>query len=279
MKLPDFKTFAPFNKLRKKMGADNLGKFDINFSWKPLSETELSQLQNTGIDVDASEIKFLHDKTIRYRDRRVLVYIRDVKNYRDKISLPKFHIALCSTLEQMRKENRFNSRYVVSTKSDGKFVVNIPKASGFDPKDISLDVCKNCLRELNFNNYINDPYRAFKAFKLTDFFARYACTPLHITPNETDRTAPINQYPPDWELLSLTYKESMNWECEICLIDLSESKLKRFLHTHHINGNTYNCRPSNLKALCVKCHANEPLHAHMKKLSSFKEFIKLSTLK
>lgn len=269
MKLPDFAEFVPFNELRKKIGSKDLGTFDLKFNWKPMTASEVEELATQGLDVDKDEIKFLSDGTLAYRNKRILIYIRDIKSHRGEEKLPKFHIANCSTLEYMRSANRFHSRYVVATRTDGYFAVN---RYGYIKAEVKLFVCKNCLSELNFNNFNEDRIKAFKVFSLEDFFTRYTCSPVLVAPRETDRTAPIDKYPADWNQKSLDYRKSVKWKCEGCGIDLSRKELREFLHVHHINGNTYNCRPSNLKALCIDCHSKEPLHDHVRDLPSFKKF-------
>ncbi len=62
----------------------------------------------------------------------------------------------------------------------------------------------------------------------------------------------ISNYPPDWEIIKTNYRNSVNWICEKCGINLFE--YRRLLHTHHINGVKSDCSQSNLKALCLKCH-------------------------
>lgn len=269
MKLPDFSEFVPFNKLRKDMGAKNLGTFDLNYNWKPITASEVKELATQGLDVDKDKIKTLPDGSLVYKNKRILVYIRDVKSYKGEETLPKFHIADCSTLKTMNSMNRFNSRYVVATRTDGYFVV---RKNGFLKPEVKLFVCKNCLSELNFNNFNEDKWSAFKNFSLEDFFIRYTCSPVLIAPRETDRTALINEYPHDWKQKSRDYRKSVEWKCEKCGIDLSKKELRQFLHAHHINGNQYYSQPSNLKALCIDCHSKELFHAHMRDLPDLKKY-------
>jgi hypothetical protein len=111
------------------------------------------------------------------------------------------------------------------------------------------------------------------SLELNDFFIRYSCSPIRKVSLETNRTAPLNVYPTDWNQKSIKYKNIVNWKCEKCNIDLSGHK--RFLHTHHKNGNTYENGPSNLEALCIRCHANQHNHSHLRKNPDYKEYIKL----
>jgi len=278
MKLPDFSTFLPFNNLRAKMGADRLGEFDLTLNWEIISMEEVAQLQEEGIDVEAKDIRFLNDGTIAYKNRRVLLYIRDWKLDNDRNSLPRFHIVGCSTLEQMIRHNRFQ-RYVVATRTDGIFKINLINSSTGSvlKKDQELDVCKNCLWKLNYNNYKGDRVTAFKTFALEEFFVRFACSPITVTPLETDRTAPLSVYSKDWNKMSKEYKKRANWRCERCGRDFGGRKTK-FLQAHHKNGNTFDNRPSNIEVLCIICHSKEPYHGQLKQFPLYKEYEEESSL-
>jgi hypothetical protein len=67
----------------------------------------------------------------------------------------------------------------------------------------------------------------------------------------------------EWNKISFKYKERCGWKCEKagCGLDLSSKSNRRFLQVHHINGNTFDCRPSNLIALCINHHSEEPDHS------------------
>jgi hypothetical protein len=41
---------------------------------------------------------------------------------------------------------------------------------------------------------------------------------------------------------------------------------------HHISSNKFDCRPENLRCLCIRCHANQPNHGQLRLLPEYKEF-------
>jgi hypothetical protein len=274
MKLPDFLEFKPFNDIRREMGAHELGEFSLNLNWEEISLEEVAILEKEGIDVDVSDLKFLNDGTIAYKNRRVLLYIRDWKIHGNYSSLPKFHISHCSTLEDMIRQGRFK-RYVVSTRTDGIFNFNLIQSNENQVynREEKLDVCKNCLKYLNYNDYSSDRYKAFETFDLNEFFARFACSPIKTTPLETDKTAPLSVYPDDWNARSIAFKNAANWICHRCKKDFSGGKSK-FLHSHHKDGNTFDNRPSNIEVLCIFCHSKEPYHGQLRGHAHYKEYIK-----
>ena len=141
-------------------------------------------------------------------------------------------------------------------------------------REEKLDVCKNCLSQLNYNDYRKNRHSAFKTFDLNEFFVRFACSPIKVTPLETDRTAPLNVYPNDWNARSTAFKEAANWICKKCKKDFSGNKSK-FLHSHHKDGNTFDNRPSNIEVLCILCHSKEHYHSQLKGHTHYKEYMKL----
>src|SRR5437870_1810700 len=110
MKLPDFLNFDPFNQLRSAMIADALSDFNFTSKSNALTYEELERLANAGIEIDLKEVRVLSDGTLAYKDSRVLLYIRDISDYRGDRqgtdNLSKFHVSDCSTLKDMRERNR-----------------------------------------------------------------------------------------------------------------------------------------------------------------------------
>ncbi len=70
-----------------------------------------------------------------------------------------------------------------------------------------------------------------------------------------------NEYCPDWSEISKAYRASTSYRCEICDINLSDSR--HLLHVHHINGDKSNCDSSNLQAECLYCHSQNVGHSHI----------------
>ena len=141
MKLPDFKNDEALNRLLQEMGASLI-------PWVP----EIDQLVEAGIDVSPDDITTASNGTLEYKGRTVAVYIRDQQvSSDDPESLCKFHVADCLTLKAMRSAGRYE-RYVVATRTDGKFIVNFLNRGGYRGER-RLYVCKHCLTRLNDKNY------------------------------------------------------------------------------------------------------------------------------
>lgn len=222
------------------------------------------QLETIGIEVeDLSELTPLEDHTLVYKGERVILYIRDVREVEDISKLPKFHVAHCSTLQGMIRSGR-KRRYVVSQKESNIFSLNFMNGNTIRKAEHPLDVCKNCLDILNWEGYIktwtlNQKNDCVSQFEVKKFFEKY---PRKLVNNGYLREdSPLNRYPSNWMLISKRYRESKRWACEECGVNFFNNK--DLLHTHHINGQKNNCHYSNLKALCIGCHAKQPLHEHM----------------
>lgn len=283
MKLPDFTNHAGLNQLRERMGALSLGKFAPYLEYKLLTVAEIEQLAGGGIDVNIDEIRILPDGTIAYKDSRILLYIRDVTDYYRRgggatQDLPKFHVANCRTLEDMRKQKRF-ARYVVATKDNGLFSINRIVNNRITSSDLmQLAVCQNCLNFLSFDQFTYDLPRQQKkqivsGFSIKKFFDIFPRSLIHDAPEFREDTAPLNTYPANWDSISRQAKARWNWTCKKCALRLDKNQHRRFLHVHHEDGQKWNIRDENLAVLCVRCHANENHHAHLKNTPDYKNFI------
>ena len=75
-----------------------------------------------------------------------------------------------------------------------------------------------------------------------------------------------------WKELSRWYREQNGWKCEECHIFLNSDRY--YLHTHHICGTRHN-NPQHLKALCIRCHAEQRgrKHRRLRKTEDYKRFV------
>ena len=279
MKLPDFSKHVGLNQLRQQMGA-KLHPWKSGGSWDPID----IELDGDGKEILPEEIEPALDGTLGYKGRKVVVYIRDQYTFGsyesvnpdewvDPEQLCRFHVADCPTLKTMRSQKRY-SRYVVATRTDGKFIVNFMIGNGVHEKgqrvERRLYVCKHCLNALDYQNYRNNKTQQDKireSFDLNEFFETYGSQIID-EPTGIDRTAPVNTYPSNWAQIARDYKEKVGWKCEGCSRDLV--KRREFLHVHHINTQKSDNREENLRALCIRCHAEQ--HPHMKLLSQYDLF-------
>src|ERR1700692_1143337 len=147
MKLPDFSVDLQLNSLRERIGAP-LRQYEAASSSGMLTVEEIEILAREGLDIPLQDVTVLEDGTLVYKNRRVVLYIRDVKQYRktEPDELPRFHVSNCDKLQEMRANDRFE-RYVVATRDTGVFQINLKSynSSAFEKSDKALRVCQLCL--------------------------------------------------------------------------------------------------------------------------------------
>ncbi|MCI0467257.1 MAG: hypothetical protein L0Y57_09685 [Beijerinckiaceae bacterium] len=285
MNLPDFFKFDLLNRLKNQMGIsdDQYGSFSLEVDRGRLTREELDRLTGDGIDISFEELTILPDGTLALKDKRVLVYIRDLHIYGNEEREPRYHLVNCKTLVEMSQNGRF-SRYVCANKPNGNFSLNIIR-SGRAPfkEERRLAVCQNCLDGLKLNGFdllgMNREHRRrFVAeFSPDDFFTLYPRSLHSEVPKYNSDSAPINDYPPDFPQISERLRRENGWRCEKCGNSFSGRHLRQYLQVHHVNGYRSDNSRQNLKILCIACHADEPRHSHMRSLPAYADFIKLNS--
>ena len=273
MELPDF-TFDPqFERLRELMGADEIVE---------LGQGDWEDWDGFGIDVgDISEVEVDPDGSFTYRGRKVLVYIRDQSvGNSDELRDFRYHVAECGTLIQMREQNRY-ARYVVTTRTDSYFVVNLFRMGQDDPfkKHFTrhMEVCKNCLTALDWKGYKalggSAKTACWENFDPRAFLDRYG-SKVKGLPVHSPETAPINEYPHDWSEISCRERERAGWTCNHCSLICSDPEARKWLQLHHRDGNKANSSPGNLESLCLECHAQKFAHEHLRLTDEYDEFMR-----
>ncbi len=272
MKLPDFYKFEPLNRLRNQMGIadDHYGSFSPKVDNSRLTVEELDRLTGDGIDVYFKELTILKNEndTFGYKGNRVLLYIRDVHLYRDEEREPRYHLCNCATLVNMTQNGRFE-RYVISTKSNGHFLINLIRDNRvMSSEHRRLRVCQNCLDKLSLNGFSrrmrqSKKERIVAEFTPDEFFRIYPRSLHAVKPKHDSDTAPLNDYPTDFPAISESLRRENGYRCEKCGNNFSHRR--QDLHVHHVNGVRWDNERQNLKILCVACHAKEPQHSHMRK--------------
>ena len=264
--------FPQLDQLVRNMGAEPIQWLPTSEILDPLEGLRVA-LETRGIDVDLEEVEVADDGRLVFNDEQVVLYIRDTRNLIDDLlhnpeETKRIHLAWCKTLESMDKRGRFE-RYVVTKRTDGLFVVEgytDDSRTKTEELDAKLMACKYCLGHLNYKGYADSKRprknEIWREFDIQEFFDKYD-TSFKKKPTYTDKTAPKSGYTKDWDSISRKYREAAGWKCEEpkCGVDLSNEK--SLLQTHHLNGVQSDNRTSNLKALCVLCHSQQPNHNWM----------------
>ena len=278
MKLPNFEEDADLNALRRAMGAE-LRDYSAAPSSDVLTIEEIERLAGEGIEIPLDQVQVLNDGTHFYKGKRVIVYIRDVAEYGSRVSMPKYHLAMCSTLYTMIDEGRYQKRYVVATRDDGKFSIQKIRGETVIKSDEKLDICQQCLDELKYKSFSlrmdkDVRVKVVRSFSIKEFFDEYGKSCIWTTPRFDAVHAPANVYSHQFYRIAKSVKERRGYRCETidCGIDLSAPQDQRFLHAHHVNADKSDNHPSNIRLLCIRCHANEFQHTHLKDSPDYETF-------
>ena len=204
-----------------------------------------------------------------------MVYIRDVPNLGHREEMPRYHLGYCHTLEMMYRNKR-SERYVVANSNSGLFQVNVIDGA-VRSKLVALNVCQNCLGSISWKGFDMQQPRPHRrglvpSFTLPEFFEKYPRDLTANKPSHTSDTAPLNNYTSDWTEISARTKRNRGFCCGKCGTTLVQTDAK-FLHVYHRNVQENDNRDENLVVLCVGCHAEEPMHGHMKRLPDYKVFV------
>ena len=193
--------------------------------------------------------------------KNILVYIVDHAWHAitsNPSSLRRLHFAQCSTLRRMSIEKRYD-RYIMTIKFGPQWLIHVRKMR----TEVKLLVCKNCLNETNYDGYKSrswsDKREIVSNFSVKKCLDKYKGS-VPNEPTHSDKTVPddYSYYTPDWQDVSRRIKEEDGYKCTKCGDDRRHNK-----HAHHKNGVKSDNRRSNLRTLCISCHAKE--HPHMQK--------------
>jgi hypothetical protein len=169
MQLPNFLKDPDLNALRDQMGATELGSFRLAFNVYRFTISDLEQSLAGGIVVDdLSKVRTLDDKTLSYKDRRVLLHLRDVDVLPAEFHglpepRPVFHAANCAEVRRLRGLEAAPA-VVVATREDGEFTIRLIDGDTATESTERLAMCEGCLRELGL------PPTAAAPFAIAGFF-------------------------------------------------------------------------------------------------------------
>lgn len=186
----------------------------------------------------------------------------------------RYHIFNCRTLERMTTIGR-GDRYRRASRGDGRFRYTLLRhdrvLSEFrDADGAELSVCGNCLAIYNelFNRRRNRPFNLRQFIESNDLHGNVTAT------YKPDFGDVLNIYAQDWRQIATSVKQQRQWTCEQCGIVLSSPESKRFLHAHHVDGQASNNVLTNIRILCIACHAKQPLHSHVTNDPAHREFLR-----
>ena len=266
IELPDFSKCVEFIRLKEKMGVTDIPILPmVKFTKEVKIEKEVIELNTKAIEIEKklnmssistglNEITVDEKGLLTYKGFKVIAYIRDqrakkVDHYK-KISSYRYHLCDCSTLQDMRERGR-EGRYLTTKRKDGMFEVYDTSDYKSIKLTVKMNLCKNCITELENRNLW------FSPFSLDKYFEKYdSHVPKTIKRIETATV--IQNYLPNHDDISREYRKASNYRCQKCNVDCTSKP--NLLHLHHRNGNPSDNSHENLMVLCIDCHSKETMH-------------------
>jgi len=188
---------------------------------------------------EAGKIEFREDGIYLIRDGHEWKGYMYMPTYRvEKYGhVSRFHLKRCSVIDNFITSGMFNTYYNWSNNAHNDIIDRDTKKVH---KEQTLQLCTKCREEL-FDEIVDTE----------DFFDSLDKSVIEEDNIETD----IFGYTRDWQKISKAYRTKKNFTCESCGIKIDSLIDRRYLHTHHKNGDKTNNSESNLECLCILCHS------------------------
>ena len=257
MKIDDQNITSQLNEIRSKLKVDKA-------QFVPYVEKTYRDLSPEGLST------LFHDSGLLIENGKpIFVYIRDHTvtfwGTRNKV-----HFTVCSTLKEMKRKEKFSSRYRRTNRTDNKYFIDVKSGwKKVKTEEVKLDPCRHCLSEIGYHEYSGSMREPDKKNIVVSFEAQEAMGMLRkkyklysdlLRSQAKDirsDTSGSTGYPSDWKEISKRYRESKGYICERCNKNARSSS-----QAHHIDGDKSNCKNENLECLCRECHSK--VHAHLR---------------
>lgn len=198
-------------------------------------------------------------------ERQVFLYKKDY--HLQAYGKPRFHICKCETIEDFILRGRFKQHYVRAN-SEPLPVIDLDDGRILKQID-GLPLCNYCRKIVS----------SYSGITTTEFVELLKSANGNEQEDYGDVELDLFGYTKDWEDISKVYREKHDYTCEKCGLKIEDGYDRQYIHVHHINGDKLNNKESNLKCLCLYCHAHVDEH-HLKNLTKgankyiYEDFIK-----
>lgn len=181
---------------------------------------------------------------------------------------PSFHIYKCDIVKkQIEQKSKF---FKITTRKDGNFLVRDFKFDENMQRKEEISYKKLLICNLCFVMYgkIRRTSIPKEDFKIRDFLEP-GYSDLKFTYNFDE--IPVG-YESNWKEIATALKKKKNYVCDKCGIKIEKLFADKFLNAHFSSEKIYNKHSDRVKNYCIRCHAEEPGHEHIKDKSEYKNF-------
>lgn len=186
-------------------------------------------------------------------ERQVFLYKKDY--HLGRYGKPRFHICKCETIEEFINSGGFRQHYVRAN-SEPVPVINLDNGREHVEVD-ALPLCSYCRKIISGYGSINS----------TEFVELLKSANDSGQEDVGEVETDLFGYTKDWESISRKYREKHKYTCEKCGLKIDDEYDRQYMHVHHVNGVKVNNKESNLKCLCLYCHAHVDDN-HLKRLTT-----------
>ena len=186
------------------------------------------------------------------QERQVFLYKKDYRMM--QYGKPRFHICKCKVIDDFITSGSFRDHYV---RANSEPVPVIDIDDNWMEKEVTgLPLCGYCKKIIAGYGNI-DTTKFVEMLKASN------------GDNHEDENLELDLfgYVKDWETISRQFREKHEYTCENCGLKIEDDYDKQYMHVHHLNGDKLNNKESNLKCLCLYCHAHVDEH-HYKRLTT-----------
>lgn len=172
------------------------------------------------------------------------IYNYDRINYVDS---PALHVYKCKNTEDLSYRMKVTN-HQHNTFQSKELKIQIQK---------DLRICKECISNL----------RSDFRLRMGNSFNEYI---LALEENKRTKQTVVDEdgYIINWRQVSECFRDLSQWKCSRCGFKAKAKEERKYIHSHHRNGNKLENQKSNLECLCVECHSNVDDH-HRKMFQTY----------